>query len=1465
MTATATENPFVAALRSLPAAGSTGFEGLLREIFSATTGQAFRLVKSGPQGGLDAISDRAANLLEAAIECKRYGPDTYLGLDELKAKIADAASSYPSLDLWVLATTREIDGTDQRAMREWGESFGIAVEVLDWPKSNSALPPLSVLAAANLELTCQFLKADEQVRQYLTRVSVDPGFTRVRDQVIARLTAADVGYASARCASTKWLRHSMTDLGSAKAQLRSHANLLDSKTHRVPRPHVDEFLDKWLEKENTRVAALLGAEGLGKTWALLSWWNLRAGVDDQALPLTVVLPAMDVTEADAETLIASALAKRTSLRTIDFWQRRVKRWFSRSGDRPKILLIIDGLDEHWSFKHWSTLIQPLLAGERRGQFAVALTCRPDHWKSELKSLIDLEPKPREFSISEFDDKELDLLLALHQQKRAEFPETLVKLMRVPRLCHLAIELRTAVSDTADVTAERLIYEDWKRRLERRGARISLGDSEFRELVSSFGTQLRSALADNPGATPELRMTRGELLAKLGRNSGSERQEFVTTLSELVDGRWLHAIEGQSHRFALQPSMVPFALGLALVDDLKSNPQIPSSSRLAVFLDPLRGQDSASEILRAATTVAVVDPTCSESLRQCLVEAWVTAQHFRESDFEAYWRLIGLRPETFFENAFAMWTRLIGGSHIDEVLIKGFANAAERPFVLNALKIRVEVWLGTYWTDPYVGAFLNDDEATPKSEERRLATANRLQRWNELVRDQSTLSRVAIRTSNDPRGTSWAIHRIFGILSFLPRATFVQAMVNWAVSRAVMGISRHEEEMSWLLRHNQLDALATENALHSEIVSLLGVKSPLSRSAAEYLIRAVASKSAMALLPAPQEAPTNEGKIGLLRLARVASDPGYELSEVDKAQLNRAIGIARSTQLWKSRNEDRASVDFKALELALSRWAPDELAQVVRQTFDTVAQRTPEGRWRLSTEVPEHLIIMDTAQRDALISQNLFDQAAEETLKTVILGAIALLKLQGASSTDQIKVYANPEMKELPAIHASLLQPPTISDFEQIASHLAPERAKEQLLRWLNYLRNVQLTAMPPGYPPICRLLTHGDAVVRRVAIEVALDSNDRDLKDSLLDSGWQTSSDMDRSEAIYGSLVLCGASSGRDAETLRAISHRILPEALGHLLLANPQDAGVLDRFSLFVKDEIDAVLTRRSRSVRQLRIEQAEPIELLASLRLEEMAKWVQPIVSHKEHLWDAALFEGFPLMDICRSLLVRSHPVGAQLWKKMFLPKHRGRFRLDAVSLLVLESPSGAVFDETARMVLDRIALDRDLALFVRRAEAKGHTDWLIAQIEKDIDAATCGPAARAVALAGALDCSPAADRLWSNRLAAPPSHGWLATVFENAKESFERNRQARHWLKLFVAEMDCDRAFGQFRLFAKCADGRVENWAHQIVAAGGAALPRKWKEHWQLMNQSLNGQINQRAKVAEGTLYGTKALLNRQAPWL
>jgi len=142
------------AMRGLDATGAGGFEGLLRDLLTEFTGQQFRILKSGTQGGIDVLQDsNGGNGLVIAVEGKRYGEDTALPLDHLKSKLVDASHSYPGLDLWLLATTREISAGDANALKDLGVSLGLAVEVLDWPSEPVSLPSLAVLCASAFAVT----------------------------------------------------------------------------------------------------------------------------------------------------------------------------------------------------------------------------------------------------------------------------------------------------------------------------------------------------------------------------------------------------------------------------------------------------------------------------------------------------------------------------------------------------------------------------------------------------------------------------------------------------------------------------------------------------------------------------------------------------------------------------------------------------------------------------------------------------------------------------------------------------------------------------------------------------------------------------------------------------------------------------------------------------------------------------------------------------------------------------------------------------------------------------------------------------------------------------------------------------------------------------------------------------------------------------------------------------------------
>ena len=111
-----------------------------------------------------------------------------------------------------------------------------------------------------------------------------------------------------------------------------------------------------------------GDEGRGKTWSALAWANTRPA---DSAELVLFVSAREVVERDAESLIARLLHARTGVRDESFWRRRLELWGRAAWTQPKLVLIIDGLNQHWLRTDWADLLQPLFDPDAWGDL-----CRP---------------------------------------------------------------------------------------------------------------------------------------------------------------------------------------------------------------------------------------------------------------------------------------------------------------------------------------------------------------------------------------------------------------------------------------------------------------------------------------------------------------------------------------------------------------------------------------------------------------------------------------------------------------------------------------------------------------------------------------------------------------------------------------------------------------------------------------------------------------------------------------------------------------------------------------------------------------------------------------------------------------------------------------------------------------------------------------------------------------------------------
>jgi len=110
--------PLLEALRKLKSNSEDGFEGLIRDLLQHVSQRTLRLVKSGPQGGEDVVSDTDLAQPGIAIEAKRFEHKTDLPLDALKAKLREFLDSSPDIDVWGVAASREIKDPDWTELKK---------------------------------------------------------------------------------------------------------------------------------------------------------------------------------------------------------------------------------------------------------------------------------------------------------------------------------------------------------------------------------------------------------------------------------------------------------------------------------------------------------------------------------------------------------------------------------------------------------------------------------------------------------------------------------------------------------------------------------------------------------------------------------------------------------------------------------------------------------------------------------------------------------------------------------------------------------------------------------------------------------------------------------------------------------------------------------------------------------------------------------------------------------------------------------------------------------------------------------------------------------------------------------------------------------------------------------------------------------------------------------------------------
>ncbi|MXW87341.1 MAG: hypothetical protein F4Z55_16175, partial [Boseongicola sp. SB0667_bin_21] len=311
-------------------------EALARFALTALLEVPFRKARSGDQrggdGGVSGIGNQ--NLV---FEARLYKQETRLDERAIRGEIVQAVERNPQLEAWLLVTTQEVPEQTQNAMDSTATEFGVAAISIDW--LCQPLPKLAVLAAY-----CQdFVAASigEQHRALLQEIANLPDYARTLAFIERELESWCIGYDSIRLASHERVRGVWNSRSRALAKFSQDVAGGEGDAQHVRRRDPLDRLDDWFDgTDDGSIVALVGLDGVGKTWAALDWLQSRL---DQ-FPIVVLAPSSAIGFADPPTsgpinVIARYLREVSEIRDVSYWEQRVRRMLRRpTAEGPAFLL-----------------------------------------------------------------------------------------------------------------------------------------------------------------------------------------------------------------------------------------------------------------------------------------------------------------------------------------------------------------------------------------------------------------------------------------------------------------------------------------------------------------------------------------------------------------------------------------------------------------------------------------------------------------------------------------------------------------------------------------------------------------------------------------------------------------------------------------------------------------------------------------------------------------------------------------------------------------------------------------------------------------------------------------------------------------------------------------------------------------------------------------------------------------------
>ncbi len=1135
------------ALLALPPSGANGFEGLLATVFAKLLGVPFRLAKSGSQFGVDGKTSDIT--FPVAFEAKRYSDN--VPSTEVLNKIGALAIHNDPVELWILGTTGVVSSQVADDLNALATRHGIATLILDWHPDAPRLAAVLTAARAevaeclNRNVPIEGLAAKAIIE--LERLAARTDLADVVSSVLRQLDAASVATPMAHAANRRWLLDTLSNRIKAKGRLGQVLTPLGATGGQVlSRGNLVDKLQSALQcGPEERLVALLGDEGNGK-----SWLTTKACFDLPTAKLLVVFSPEEfgvIPEGvDWDELLAKKLLVQTeesvSQGPVARWRRRFERWRNAGiPSSPRLLILVDGLNQR-PLTNWGRHIDSLVLHAHEMGARVIVTSRSEYFRRDVEPrlLVSVDS----IIVPRWTPSERDQLLAEKGVANDRLQPAVADSLLNPRLLGIALTLLNAntLESLDALTVPWLLFEHL-RMLDRER---SDGHS-----AAAFASMLQDHAKD--------------ILSRVRARVSDDLTSF-DNLEPAAEGRFFQWIEGEPTRYTLCEQGLTYALGLAVIEELRAAVRNGRDVQEALntVLEPIAALDRTADAAFAALTFACLDEQVSQQIAVALLAGFAHLQNPDSALAPSMTGLAARRVHVFCETCEALW-----------MAPQPAPNADWLEASLHAIKLRTDAWkdlqlflnkwLCYWWPDIRVdykgrGAHGSSLEAAVAERNQQLNSLNEVER--------GYLSQLIEKKASPHRLIELALQLCAG----MPLESLAGSLACTSFSMALTPVPFSPyDDLRSLISFNRCDWSATRDQLMTHVARLTSPGTSASGQwAAVTLLRSTGafadSAEAHELV---LELTKDHARIATWRQveAYCATDPCDPESErpdnIDDTASTYAQTDVSMLRLHMGMTEH--DYFFDSALPGLARFLPNLAVRKHREFLAALPNRRGlplrQATW---TALDDAALVDDKlAARFLRLSTTLAHDHADVDQESVahVQQALLLAAFPRLSPEDQFAgMDAVPDPNH---IWVELLNRAKDGALSQLI-HVARKRGPSDLRVALPLALASRVVDQPlPGLATMLpKLLGSQHSFVRSAALHLATVTGDPEALRIVVESGWKSSMvSRNMRERITGSMALIEAVK-RGLADVREISLRIAPETLG-VACARLNDASVAELASV--------------------------------------------------------------------------------------------------------------------------------------------------------------------------------------------------------------------------------------------------------------------------------------------------------------